>query len=243
MDCSFKGYKIPDYLWKEIISLSERKMFHKNEIIQMQGEPVTTIFFFLSGKARISNLFPNGEERMIYICYAPFVYGEISYLLHSGHYTTSLIAMSECEIAMVSGETLWSHFEQNQDFNVFLLYLTATKADSYHCQAIATGVGLTFEQKTANILLNVNKFILSLDGKYRNADISQCDLARLMFTARSSISRQVQKFVSLGLVETSRGHIKIRDREGLARLAMLSDRNENAGSQNAPQKAEAANTF
>jgi len=226
MDISLGTYTAPSGLWDELISLTTSRHYNKNEIIQMQGEPPVTIYFLLSGKWKISNLFPNGEERLVYICYAPFMYGETSYLkkcgFGRGKYNSSLIAMTDCQVASAPADYIWDHFKDNPDFKDFLIQMLSLKSDGAYCQSLSIGTGLTFEQKTANVLLNINEFILSLNNNVRDTiTITQNDLAKLMFAARPSVTRQLQKFVSMGLITTSRGNIIIKDREGLSKLALL----------------------
>lgn len=223
MDVVLGNYRSEPGLWDELISLGTIHKYHQRTLLNIQGESSGVIFCLLSGKLKVIRLFPDGKERLVYIGYPPFIYGEYSYLSKwcnsPWRYPGCLIAEKNTVISAVPQEKAFAHFGERLDFIRMLIRIMFVKDSSLFTHSVSIGRSISFEQKLANILVNLNQFILCLNDE-RPVDnrISQLDLSGIMSTSRPSITRQLKKFASMGLVETSRYGVKVIDKAGLEKI-------------------------
>jgi CRP-like cAMP-binding protein len=217
-------YRSKQGLWEELISLGKIQEYKKKTFIHMQGQSTATIYCLLSGKFKIIKVFPDGKERIVYIGFPPFTYGEYSYLSKwcnsPWNYPGSLIAEKNSVISAIPMEKAFFHFGERLDFIQMLIRIMFRKEASLSAYS-AIGRSISFEQKLANILINIDQFVFSLNEEQKtNTIISQNDLAKLMCTSRPGITRQIKKFTLMGLVETSRYGVKVIDKVGLGKILL-----------------------
>lgn len=176
-----------------------------------KGQPVSGAYVVLAGRLRVFSLSPNGTEATLYFIDP----GEtcvlaLNCLFNDLLYPAWVQAETASSIALIPGAVYRKLFEREtaiQNLTVHtlstLVFRLMSELELVHSSH--------HKQRLANFIL----MQAASDGVLR---MTQQQLAQHLGTTREVIARLMQEFVGLGLVNTRRGAIAIKDLFALRRI-------------------------
>ena len=206
-------YLLGEEIWEKLIGLGTLREYKMGDVIFLQDQPSLGLICLKQGRIKTCTIFPNGNEKLLTILDAPCILGEIP-IIDGGVNTFTLISLGATKIVVIPIEKTQKFISENPDLDVVILRIMAKKMRWMHLQA--DEMLFSIPRRLAYLLFNYNDFgILPNKDMDETLIITHDDLASLLGTTRQLITKYLNEFSKLGLIEKGRRYITIKNYEGL----------------------------
>jgi CRP/FNR family transcriptional regulator, cyclic AMP receptor protein len=201
-----------------LVTYSRVERYPAGEEIYAKGSPGQSMMAVLSGTARMSCVSAEGKEIVLNIINAGEIFGEIA-VLDGGERSADAVAMTDCEILVMSRRTLMPLLEQHADICLMLIKIL--------CQRLRRTSEQVEDVLFRHLESRIAKALLQLAGGPRGAELggrkldlhlSQRELGNIVGSSRESVNKQLQIWHRAGLIEVAKGAIVIRDAAAIEML-------------------------
>ena len=174
----------------------------KHDHVYTCGDHAETVYFIESGQIKLLMLSPEGKECLLAIHTAGDIFGELC-LSRLGSRLETAIAMEETNLKQIPCSSFFARLRRDLLFEGFVQYLAARIAEQQ--QVIANLVTADSEQRLGKTLLHLARKLGKQDPRSIRIEhkISHEELSEMVGTTRPRISKFMQRFRILGLIETS----------------------------------------
>ncbi len=186
------------------------------ETLFREGEQGDALFVLRSGTVELSVLSPDGRRLGLDILSRGAVFGEIA-LFDPGPRTATATALAHCSLLRMRHKDLMRAIEDNPRLCLELLTVMGQRM-RYMNQQLHDYVFMPVPQRLARKLLQVTPAEADGPALLR---LSQSELAEMVGASREAVSKLLSGWKKLGVLDTGRGHITLRDREALQEIAEL----------------------
>ncbi len=178
-----------------------------NEAFFAQGDPADSVFYLVSGRAKLTVVAHNGKEAIITLLSAGDFVGEESLAAVPGQHLSTATAVNECTALRIGREQMTQVMHAEPAFaDVFLKFLLArsmrTQAD------LVDQLFNSSEKRLARILLLMAEFGKPGERETLVPPVTQEALADMIGTTRSRVSFFMNRFRRLGFIDYN-GRIKV----------------------------------
>ena len=207
-----RRYSLGSLLSADLIAALQPLRREPGELILRAGDPVRDLLFFVEGRIKIYSVLENGQSILAAI-YTPFdVLGEVE-LFASRRYTLSVEALTETICLRLPVAVIKKSAESN--YRLFM-YLCGRLGAKLRDRIIAESINLRYpvENRLASYLTG------STDGQgwvLGTDDLGE--LADFLGSSYRQLARVVRRFRTMGILDTTRGRIRVLDRAKLRPLA------------------------
>jgi CRP/FNR family cyclic AMP-dependent transcriptional regulator len=179
---------------EQIADISIERIYKKNLIIFMEGDPGEAFYYIKSGKVKVFRTYEDGREHIIHIFSKGDVFGEAT-LFNNVPYPASASVYEDAVIGLIKNEHLENLLKRNSELTLKIVKLLARKL--VLCQNKIRD--LTFNDvfsRTASQLLKLSKEHGRNEesGIVIEIQLSRQELADMVGTTRETISRVISKF-------------------------------------------------
>lgn len=178
------------------------------QVIYTQGDPADTLYYIISGIAKISVISEHGKEGVVAMLRNGEFFGE-GCLVNRIARATTVTAASACEIVRLSRATAIRALNEEPAFSAlfmdFLLSRNEKLKDDLLDQLFNSS-----ERRLARVLLTLANTGLDDQAYMITIPISQETLANMVGTTRSRINQFMTKFRKLGYIEYD-GQIRVHN--------------------------------
>lgn len=189
------------------------KVYNKNQIIFSQLDPPKALYVLVSGSVVVCKDSPDGRRYIVTNIEEKDIFGEVYLFLENTDYSYYVISNTESEVLEIPKEFFFRTCEQSckEHSNIIhnMLSILAQKAFFLNnkVQLLTSG---SLRQKIAKYLLeNCNKM------KYVKMKMNREQFSAYLNVARPSLSRELIKMQTDGLIEIDRDMVKIIDYDAL----------------------------
>ena len=207
-----RRYSLDSLLSSDLVKMLRPLRREPGQLVIGAGDPVHDLLFFVKGRIKIYTTMENGQ-RLLAAVYRPFdVLGEVE-LLTSERCTLSVEAITETVCLALSVAAI----KKNADRNVRLfMYLCARLGAKLKDRIIAESINLRYpvENRLASYLM------ASTDGEgwiLGTDDLGE--LADYLGASYRQLGRVVRRFRDAGILDRTRGRIRVVNRPKLRPLA------------------------
>jgi CRP/FNR family transcriptional regulator, cyclic AMP receptor protein len=193
----------------------------KHEHVYTCGDNAEMVYFIESGHIKLLMLSPEGKECLLAIHTAGDIFGELC-LSGLGSRLETATAMEETSLKQIPCSSFFARLKRDLLFEGFVQYLAVRIADQQ--QVIANLVMVDCEQRLGKTLLQLARKLGERDPRSRCIEhrISHEELSEMVGTTRPRISKFMQRFRNLGLIETSAERfLIIKEKKLTAYLAQI----------------------
>ncbi len=203
----------------QVVQAAHTRAVSHSEFYFHQGNPATTLYVLLAGKARLLQLSPEGNEVLLGFVMPGEMFGGVSFL-GQADYPLSAQAVEDCLAACWDGGTmsnLMEHFPR--------LALNAMRHMSARMQEMQARVRELsterVERRIANTLLRLanQTGVKSPAGVLINVALTRQDIAEMTGTTLYTVSRTLSRWEQEGIIESRRERVIIRSPHGLVMIA------------------------
>ncbi len=203
-----RRYSLGSLLSADLVEALQPLRRQPGELIIRAGDPVRDLLFFVEGRIKIYSTLDNGQSLLAAI-YTPFdVLGEVE-LFASDRYTLSVEALTETVCLSLPVRKVKKSAERNCRLFMYLCgRLGAKLADRMVAQSI--NMRYPVENRLASYLQ------ATADGEGRILGTDDLgELADFLGASYRQLARVVRRFRDQGILERTRGRIRVLDRTRL----------------------------
>jgi CRP/FNR family transcriptional regulator, cyclic AMP receptor protein len=185
------------------------------------GEQDGLVYFIERGQVKLLMLSPEGKECLLAIHTDGDIFGELCLSGLSPRLETA-IAMEETGLKQIPAAKFFARLSHEGLLEGFVQYLAMRIADQQ--QVIANLVMVNSEQRLGKTLLQLARKLGKQDPRSICIEhkISHEELSEMVGTTRPRISEFMQRFRSLGLIETNAEHfLVIKEKKLTAYLSQI----------------------
>ena len=191
------------------------KISYKKGAAIHDGNQCTGVIFVESGVLRVYMLSEGGKEVTLYRLFP----GEFCILSafcfdQSITFDVSIDAEEDCECIVVAGHAFAALCERTPSAKIFALQATVDRFSTV-IEVMQEILFMSFDRRLATFLLNE----LARDGG-DTVKLTHEAIAKYMGSAREVVTRTMKKFTENGLVEPSRGGVRILDKKRLRAMTV-----------------------
>lgn len=195
-------------------ALAQRVELDAGEILFLQDDEGSDLYVIESGSIEISILSESGKKLSLNIMGAQDVLGEIA-ALDGGTRTATASALEPSVLFRINLSDVHEAIYQNPQIAIDLISVLCRRL-RWVSQQVEDMALLDIERRLARRLLILHRKFSDDDGLLH---LSQSELADFLASTRESINKVLQAWRAEGLIELSRGAVRVRDQKGLAEVA------------------------
>jgi len=193
--------------------------FPRGHTVFAQGEPGDRLYILISGKVKIGNRSPDGQENLLAIMGPSDMFGEMS-LFDPGPRTSSATTITKVRAVSMDRAALRAWIAQRPEIAEQLLRVLARRLRRTN-NNLADLIFTDVSGRVAKQLLQLaQRFGAQEDGTLRvTHDLTQEEIAQLVGASRESVNKALAEFAHRGWIRIDDKTVWICDSERLARRA------------------------
>jgi CRP/FNR family cyclic AMP-dependent transcriptional regulator len=213
-DSLFRG--LPQATLARIAALGSRRVYEKDAIVFLRGDPGDSLCGVVSGRVRISASLPTGKEVFLNIMEPGDSFGEIA-LLDGQPRTATATAMARTELIIFKREQFLALLSTEPQLAAHLIGLLCRRV-RWTAQLMEDSALLSVPARMAKRLLSLTQ----LNGRPTASGIklalSQEELAQFLGVSRQVVNQYLQVWKANGWIVSGRGHLTICSASSLEAL-------------------------
>lgn len=201
-----------------LLTYARVEHYPARRVIFSKGSPGDSMMAILSGRVKITSSSPDGKEIVFSILNAGDIFGEIA-LLDGRERTADAVAMTSCELLVLSRRDILPFLERRPDICIALLGILCERFRRTNEQ-VEDLLFRHVESRIAKTLLRLaRRSGQSQSGQLRvEPKLSQSELGNIVGVTRESINKHLQALQRSGAIDFDKGTIVITDARTLEAL-------------------------
>jgi CRP/FNR family transcriptional regulator len=190
-----------------IPNLRERH-YRRGQILFVEGEIGSSVYFVLSGQVKLSKSTLEGEEQILDWC-GPFdCFAEVL-LLESGSYPATAEVLQDSTLLVLSNKVMPSILETSPALSLALI-----RTLSKRLRLAQEFIRILTNRSTAGILAALFLRLAQPASKpgqpiYIDASLTHRDLASMIGTSRECVNRTINSWKKLGIIQLNENRLEI----------------------------------
>ena len=213
-DSLFRG--LPKATLARIAALGSRRVYEKDALIFMRGDPGDSLCGVVSGRVRISASLPTGKEVFLNIMEPGDSFGEIA-LLDGQRRTATATAMARTELIVFKREQFLPLLGSEPQLAIHLISLLCRRV-RWTAQLMEDSALLSVPARMAKRLLSLSHISGRRTPDGIRLALSQEELARFLGVSRQVVNQYLQVWKAHGWIRSGRGRLTICNASSLEAL-------------------------
>lgn len=191
-----------------LITHFKTRKYRKGQILFVEGDIGSQVYFVLSGQIKLSKILPDGNEQILDWCGPYDSLAEIL-LLEAGSYPATAEAVKESTLLVLTNEGMPQLLENHPRLGVALIR-TLNKRLRMNQEFIRVLTSRSTAGILAMILLRLAKPADTLGNPiYVDGNLTHKDLASMIGTSRELVNRTLNQWKKSGLIHLKEGRLEI----------------------------------
>ncbi|NPV80883.1 MAG: Crp/Fnr family transcriptional regulator [Firmicutes bacterium] len=209
----FRGFD--DGQFEEMLQCAEKRVYTKNQVLFLEGDPADKIFILKMGAVKLSKLSSDGKELILGFLGPDDIFGEDS--AFSGEdYSVTATALEETCTLVFTKANMERIFLRNPAMALKVIESLSKKLT----QSTNQVTDMAFRDakgRLANILLRLSSEYGkdTIDGVCIDLSLTHQDLASIASLSRPTVTNLLLDLKGKGLIKTCRRRIVLKDATGL----------------------------
>lgn len=198
-----------------LYSLCATERFSKGDYIFLECDQPRNLYTVVSGEVKLLKQTEDGREMIVEMAYPGEIFGEEA-IFDGQPYPMTAQALSDVELLSVSRTDFFAFLRDNPD--LALEIITELGARLRTAQNTIRALAMErVEWRIARVLLMLSRKagIMEADGVSIDLPLTRQDIADMAATTVETTIRVLSNFKKMGLVETEKGKIILRDKNAL----------------------------
>jgi CRP-like cAMP-binding protein len=194
--------------------------FPPGHIVFAQGEPGDLLYIIISGKVKIGNRSPNGQETLLAILGPSDMVGELSVFDLGPRTSSATTTITAVRAVSMDGDALRTWIADRPEIAEQLLRVLARRLRRTN-NNLADLIFTDVPGRVAKLLLQLaQRFGTQDDGALRvTHELTQEEIAQLVGASRETVNKALAEFAHRGWIRLDHKTVWICDSERLARRA------------------------
>jgi CRP-like cAMP-binding protein len=198
-----------------LLSLCTTQKFARGDYIFLECDSPHNLFVVSSGEVKLLKQTDDGRETIVEMAYEGEIFGEEA-VFDGQPYPMTAQALSDVELLAISRGDFFAFMRDNPDLALEIITELAERLRE--CQNTIRALAMErVEWRIARILLILARKagVAEADGVSIELPLTRQDIADMAATTVETAIRVLSNFKKLGLVETAKGKIILRDKNQL----------------------------
>ena len=184
--------------------------YRERQTVFSQDDPADAVFYILKGKVKLTVVSEQGKEAVVAIIGPDEFFGE-GCLTGQQKRLSAAVALTDCEIARIEKAAMVRVLHEEPAFSAFFIEHLLTRTLRVEADLVDQLFNSS-ERRLARVLLLLAHFDKEKEGAFGpiTEKISQETLAGMVGTTRPRISKFMNKFRKLGLIDYN-GHLVVHN--------------------------------
>ncbi len=217
-------WKIPMFEFLEaeeldrLYSLCSTERFARGEYIFLECDQPRNLYVVVKGEVKLLKQTEDGRETIVEMAYPGEIFGEEA-IFDGQPYPMTAQALDDAELLAISRTDFFSFLRDNPD--LALEIITELGARLREAQNTIRALAMErVEWRIARVLLMLSRKagIVEADGVSIDLPLTRQDIADMAATTVETTIRVLSNFKKMGLVDTEKGKIILRDRKHLEEM-------------------------
>jgi CRP/FNR family cyclic AMP-dependent transcriptional regulator len=202
---------------RRVLATTRRRRFARREVLFHEGDPGDTLHLIDKGRVVVRITTPLGEVATLGVLGRGDVVGEMAILEEGGRRGATVAALEPTETLSLDRGRFLDLRQQHPGVDRFLVEVLAAHVRRTDAQLIES-LFVPVERRVMRRLLALGE-LYSTTGQNGPVDVpfTQDELASLAGTSRATVNRVLRLAEEAGAVSLRRGHIRIIDKDMVAR--------------------------
>ncbi len=202
-----------------VLEAAHTRALSRSEFYFQQGEPATTLYVLISGKARMVQLTPEGNQVLLDFLAPGDMFGGVAFLGHA-LYPVSVEAVEDCVAAGWDGDVMAHLMEQHPRIAFNAMHHMSNRIQELQDRLRELSTERV-ERRVANALLRLAQQTgkKTPEGVLINLALTRQDIADMTGTTLYTVSRILSHWEQLGIVDSGRERVVIRSPHRLVAIA------------------------
>jgi CRP/FNR family transcriptional regulator, cyclic AMP receptor protein len=201
----------------DVLALARRRAFRRAEVVFHEGDPADSLHLVVSGHVSVRVTTALGDVATVRIIGPGEFFGELA-LISPGPRNATITALEGCESLMVHRDQVEQLRQSEPAVERALLQAVVQEVRRLTEQLVEVMYVPAAARLVRRLVELTQTYPPGPDGRIR-IPLTQADLAGLCGTARPTMNQFLNRLAERGLIEVGRGHVTIRDLDGLRRRA------------------------
>jgi CRP-like cAMP-binding protein len=204
---------------EEVLIAARNRVVKRSEYYFHQGDPATSLYVMVSGKARMLQLTPDGDQVLLDFIGPGDMFGAVAFL-GQADYPVSVQAVEDCGAAMWDGEMMAQLMEQYPRIAFQAMQHMSGRIQELQDRLRELSTERV-ERRIANTLLRLTRQSgqKTPDGVRIDLALSRQDIAEMSGTTLYTVSRTLSRWEQIGIVESGRERVLICSPHRLVAIA------------------------
>ncbi len=194
-------------LFSELKGKGKHRSFANKQIIFVEGDEPSYLFYLKSGKVKTYKRFKDGRELSSTLYHDGDFFGYES-LCSGSSYADNAATLSDCELLLISKTDFVDYLLNHQEISSAFLNLLSESVRAKEDQMLQLAY-YSVRKRVAEALIQVAKKFGDKESDACIVKISRDDLAALVGTASETVSRMLADFKEENLIEKTGNAIQI----------------------------------
>lgn len=192
------------------------KSFRSKDMVYMEGDTSTHLYFVVSGKVKTYKTNEWGKEYITQIINPDEFFGHLA-LLNEGPHKQSAMAMEASEIAMIPRHSFLDLLSSNKDLAIKFIRLLSENMEESEDKLLRLAYN-SARKRVAEALLFIFRQYSQKDDTNFSFPVNRENLSAIAGISPESVSRNLTDFREEKLIATEDGNIRITNFSGLTKL-------------------------
>jgi CRP-like cAMP-binding protein len=184
----------------------------RDEVLFLEGEPGTALYYIRSGLMKIFKTSADGREQVLRLFHAGESFNDVP-VFDGGPNPASAMALEPTDLYVIYRRDLLPLLASHPNIAIGVIQVLASR--------LRYMVGLVEDLSFRHVTARVAKILLTHSDELRPDAphrLTQSEMAALAGTAREMVGRALKALEQEGAIAVNQGRIMIRDREKLAAM-------------------------
>ncbi len=186
------------------------KNYSQGTTIIQAGSNPGGVFYLVSGQVRQFDISESGQKVTLNI-FKPYAFFPMSWAINGTVNKYFFEALEDCRIKLAPADKTVEFLKENPDVAFDLLARVYRGTDGLLGRQLQLMTGSAYDRLGYELLVCCQRFYSPAKTGHYQIKIKETDLASLTGLARETVSRQLKKMSSAGLIELKAGQIIIEN--------------------------------
>lgn len=200
--------------WPALDTHAQIHQYKKGETIFKEGDPVSGIYFMLSGVTKVHKLWDEEKELILRFAHNQDILGHRGLSSTSSQYPITATALTPVTLIYISLDFFEATFKTNSSFAYqFMMFI----ADELMLSEIRMRnlAHMTVRARLANALLALESKFGTNESGFISFVASRQDIAAYVGTAYETVYKNINEFIESGYIKTDAKAIALLNKEAL----------------------------
>jgi CRP-like cAMP-binding protein len=203
---------------RQLLQVARRRRFRRGEVVVHQNDPADSLHLVVKGRLAIRVTTPLGEQATVAVSGPGDMFGEIALLGEDRRRSATVEALEESETLCVHETDFTRVRREHPNVNEVMIGFLANEVRAMN-ERLLEALYVPAERRVLRRVGELTRVYPPKGDSVSEIPLTQETLAGMAGTSRATVNAVLREAQQRGLVELSRGSVRVLDIEGLARRA------------------------